>query len=75
MRARKFVASLALAATMLAGLAAGAAAAPNERANCVAEVFTIFAPTGELGEFVSGQAKDGGFREVGAAASSDCGGR
>ncbi len=57
------MASLALAAT------------PNERANCVAEVFTLFAPTGELGEFVSGRAKDGGFGAVGATASSDCGGR
>jgi len=75
MRARKFVVSLTLAASMLAGLVAGAGAAPDERANCVAKVFTIFAPTGELGAFVSEQAKDGGFGEVGAVASSDCGGR
>ena len=75
MRARTFFVSLALATAMLASLAEGAGAAPNQSANCVAEVFTIFAPTGGLGGFVSEIAKDGGLGVAGTLASTDCGGR
>ncbi len=75
MRARKFFVSLALATTMVASFAGGAGAAPNQNANCLAEVFTVFAPTGELGGFVSGIAKDGGLGVAGTLASTDCGTR
>ncbi|HEV2126029.1 MAG TPA: hypothetical protein VGW38_25005 [Chloroflexota bacterium] len=77
MRLRKVLISLTLASLTFGSLTGGVSAAPNEKANCVAEVFTHFAPQGVLGEFISEftQTIGGLGHEAGPVASSDCGAR
>lgn len=75
MRTRKFLASLALASTILASLAGGVGAAPNEKANCIGQGSFSFAQQGVVGQNASEFAQQvGGLGQiVGPAASSNCG--
>jgi len=74
MRTRKLLASLALASTVLAGVAGSASAAPSENANCVGQQFSYYAQQGGAGRLVSEFAREvGGLGQVIApAASANC---
>ncbi len=75
MRTRKLLASLALASTVLAGVAGSASAAPSENASCIGQQFSYYAQQGGAGQLVSEFTREiGGLGQLlGPAASNNCG--